>query len=172
MICDGGSKDNTLNIAKKYNCRILKNYKKTSESGKNLGIKNSKYEIIAFFDSDNVIVDNHFFYKALNAINKYEVDGVEPIGFELLDEDSQINKYCSLMGLNDPLEYYFKRFDKYNVIAEDFTYCKYIKEKETSDLIIAKFIKPSLLPTFGANGFFTKKSNISDYINDDYYFDT
>ena len=100
LICDGGSKDNTLNIAKKYNCRILKNYKKTSESGKNLGIKNSKYEIIAFFDSDNVIVDNHF-YKALNAINKYEVDGVEPIGFELLDDDSQINKYCSLMGLND-----------------------------------------------------------------------
>ena len=34
LIIDGGSKDNTIKIAKKFNCKIFKNKLRTGEAGK------------------------------------------------------------------------------------------------------------------------------------------
>ena len=55
IIIDGGSTDNTLNIAKKYQAKIFKNILKTAEAGKAIGVKKATGQYIALIDSDNIL---------------------------------------------------------------------------------------------------------------------
>ena len=64
LILDGGSKDETLNIAKKYNCKILKQPKefkfknnkiKDFSKLRNYILKLSKYNLVLFLDSDEFL---------------------------------------------------------------------------------------------------------------------
>ena len=73
---DGGSLDNTLNILRKYNCRIYKQnkiYKYTDKKIKNFSkvrfeaLKLAKNNLVLFLDSDEFVSKN-FCYK-LNIIN-------------------------------------------------------------------------------------------------------
>lgn len=55
LICDDGSTDRTLEIAKLYSCKILENEKHTGgpNAGRNAGIRNATGELIAFLDQDD-----------------------------------------------------------------------------------------------------------------------
>ena len=54
IIVDGGSKDSTVEKAKEYPVEILSNPKTSAAAARNIGIKFSKTDIIAFTDSDCV----------------------------------------------------------------------------------------------------------------------
>ena len=85
IILDGGSTDNTLNIAKKYKCKIKRQPKKFKFKNKkikdfsklrNLLLKFSKNNLVLFLDSDEVLerpilkkID--FFSKSKNHKKKY-----------------------------------------------------------------------------------------------------
>ena len=55
ILPDGGSTDNTLEIAQKYTNKIYPNPLKTGESGKAEALKHASGDIIAFIDSDNIL---------------------------------------------------------------------------------------------------------------------
>ena len=55
IVSDGGSKDKTLQIARKYGTQIVNNPKVIHEHGKSLGIKNATGDIIFYTDSDNIL---------------------------------------------------------------------------------------------------------------------
>ena len=124
IIVDAFSKDQTRKIAKKYPIKIINNILLTGEAGKMLGLKKSKYEIVAFIDSDNIIYDQNYFSQAIDIFNNHSnlnIDCIEPIGYKFLKDDSTINKYCAFMGLNDPIEFYLERFDRQNILYKDYT---------------------------------------------------
>lgn len=60
LICDDRSIDNTIEIAKKFNCKILINYRKAGgpNAGRNRGIMNAKGDYIAFLDQDDEWLPN------------------------------------------------------------------------------------------------------------------
>lgn len=62
ILADAGSKDKTLEIAKKYGCIIAPGG--LPAKGRNEGAKIAKGEILFFLDSDTILPDN-FFEKAL-----------------------------------------------------------------------------------------------------------
>ena len=62
ILADAGSKDKTLEIAKKYGCRIAPGG--LPAKGRNEGAKIAKGETLFFLDADTVLPDN-FFEKAL-----------------------------------------------------------------------------------------------------------
>jgi len=178
IIVDAFSKDKTRQIAKKFPVRIIDNNLVTGEAGKMLGLKESNYEIVAFIDSDNVISDKRYFEKAINILNKHQdldIDCIEPIGFKFLKKDSAINQYCSLMGLNDPIEFYLGRFDKNNIIINDYTIFPKENLINNSKYLIDRlsFVN-KLFPTFGANGTIYKKNKLKKIFNfnkSKYFFD-
>ncbi len=53
IVVDSFSKDNTVSIAKKYNCKIIQR-KSNIAQARNLGVKAAKGEVIVFIDSDCV----------------------------------------------------------------------------------------------------------------------
>lgn len=57
LIVDGGSQDETLDIAKKYGCLILKNPEKLAEPGIALGLTKSRGDICTILAADNVLAD-------------------------------------------------------------------------------------------------------------------
>src|SRR3989344_8220170 len=56
VIADGGSTDNTIRIAKRYNSIVIDNPSVNQEPGKSLAAKKATGEILFFTDADNVIV--------------------------------------------------------------------------------------------------------------------
>ena len=58
LVVDGGSIDETLQIAKSYHAQIINNPWKDPETAKSLGIQKANGGIIALLDSDNEIIKN------------------------------------------------------------------------------------------------------------------
>ena len=175
LIIDGGSTDHTISTLKKYkNIRILYNPLKTGESGKFIGIKNSKYENICLIDSDNLI-DENYIYESLSYLKKdNNISGVEPIKFGYKSNMGIIDKYCSLSGVNDPINLYFGNFDKTSVFFKN----KWTKKKYENIYEDNKIIKFKIdhldLPTIGANGSIFKRLDLIKFLdqqNFSYFFD-
>lgn len=71
IVADAGSKDKTIEIAKKYNCRIIPGG--LPAKGRNNGAKVARGDLLFFSDADAVLPDN-FFKRALKEFNDKKLD--------------------------------------------------------------------------------------------------
>lgn len=71
IVADAGSKDKTVEIAKKYECKIISGG--LPAKGRNEGAKISKGEILFFLDADTVL-PNNFFDEALLEFKERKLD--------------------------------------------------------------------------------------------------
>jgi glycosyltransferase involved in cell wall biosynthesis len=84
IISDGGSTDNTIEIAKRFADKIVLNEfgeKQTIASGRNLGALNSNGEILVFLNADARISDIDIFFKLCN--NLMKMPQVVALSFEV-----------------------------------------------------------------------------------------
>lgn len=72
LIVDGGSDDDTMEIAWKFSAKILHNPKKLPEYAKEIGIKNAKWEYIIFHDSDEVLQNPNSFLMKEKVVNSFK----------------------------------------------------------------------------------------------------
>jgi len=120
LILDGGSADETLNIARNYNCQILKNSKKLAEYGVQLGIQNAKGDLLVVFAADNEFVHNNWVRKVVDVFSNDE--DISAVWGRLAagEKDSALNKYFELVQ-SDPLNWFLnKNLDLYKKNAECF----------------------------------------------------
>lgn len=75
IVVDGGSKDKTVEIAKKYPIKVIVVEKKGVNIARNIGVKHSSGEIIAFTDSD-CVVPRDWIKKIVERFKQYEVGGI------------------------------------------------------------------------------------------------
>lgn len=177
LIIDGGSIDNTLDLIKNYKYVFLYNNNLvTAEAAKKIGISKSNGRFICLIDSDNVLSKDYI--KRGISLFGYDKDliGVEPIIFSYNKNMGIVDRYCSLMGINDPMNLYFGNFDKYSVLFNKWTNIKFttLSASQThSDDKIYKF-EGSNIPTFGANATILNGGKVREYVKSlkfDYYFD-
>lgn len=71
IVADAGSKDKTLEIAKKYGCMITRGG--LPAKGRNEGAKIAKGDVLFFIDADTILPDN-FFKKSLEEFNLRKLD--------------------------------------------------------------------------------------------------
>lgn len=95
IIVDGNSTDSTVEIAESYGMKIIKEDKDKGGFGyaRNLGVKNTKGDLIVFLSADTFLIDERTFEKLLISYEKYGVDGV----------------WCKLLFPKEPLGIYFSR---------------------------------------------------------------
>lgn len=144
LIIDGGSTDNTLNIAKQFNVfptRILSNPYKDAESGKSIGIEAAKNDIIALIDADNELVGKNW----LRVMVRPLIDDPKIFGVEspwlVRKKDPLINQYVTLLKIADPLARCFSPQMK----------------MEDRGAYIVYNLKTGQTPIVGANGFLWRK---------------
>ena len=109
VICvDGGSKDGTLDLLKRYKVKVIQNRKQFPEGpgmGKSQGVKKARGEIIAFIDQDNILIGKNCLKELVYPLSKdKEIFGVA-CKLYIDKEDNITNRYLSYVG-TDPFAVY------------------------------------------------------------------
>jgi len=169
IVADGGSTDRTLAIAEKYNAKIVENKLKTGEGGKAAAIKTAQNDLIALVDSDNLLPNKKWLKKMTEPFNDNQIIGSEPWKFTYREEDGIIDRYCALMGMNDPLCFFIGNYDHYNYIDQQWTRCK-VNQEDEGEWLKLKLDKLNL-PTMGANGAVYRREFLISNFSGDYFFD-
>jgi len=170
LVCDGGSKDETCNLAKKFGAKVLENKLKTAEAGKVVGLRKARGEFVALVDSDNILPNKNWLNEMIEPLIKHEkAIGSEPWSYTLRKEDRFITRYCALLGMNDPFCYFLGNYDRVNLLSGCWTEVSH-DEKDTGNYILATFDARGL-PTIGANGTVFRTAYLKKYVRGDYLFD-
>lgn len=60
IVCDGGSDDKTVEVAKKYGCVVIATKLKKQPLQQNLAVKRAKHDLLLFLDADIRIANKNF----------------------------------------------------------------------------------------------------------------
>lgn len=170
IVADGGSIDNTLAIARKYKAKIYKNPLKTGEAGKAVALQQAQGELVALIDSDNILPSKSWLKRMVEPFSDLEIIGSEPWQFTYRKQDGFIDRYCALLGVNDPLCYFLGNYDKKSVLTGKWTDLPVKQEDKGNWLKVT--LRPEAIPTIGANGTILRRKVLVDSgLVDDYLFD-
>lgn len=169
IVGDGGSTDGTVGIVEKYGGKVFSNPLKTGESGKAVALRQARNELVLILDSDNFLPDSGWLRKMVVPFSDPEVKLSEPIRYTWRREGGYIERYCALIGMNDPLCLFLGNYDRWNYLTKKWTAVPHEEEDRSSYLKI-KLTKAGI-PTVGANGTifrteFLKTVNTGDYLFD------
>lgn len=176
IIVDGGSQDNTLAIIdsfseeKGFAVRTCTNPLKTGEAGKAVGVRNAANEILAFIDSDNILPDVLWLQRMVDPFQCPEIIATEPLEYIYRRKDGYINRYCALIGMNDPVCLFIGNYDRCCSLTGKWTNAP-IQEEDHGNHLHIIFKKNDFLPTIGANGFFIRRKSLLILDIRDYLFD-
>ena len=170
IIADGGSTDQTIDIAKFYKCIIIKNPLKTAEAGKAIGFKHCRGKFVAFIDSDNILPNSSWLKTMLSPFTDKSVMLTEPWAFTYRKKAGFIERYSSLLGANDPYSYICGNYDRYSLLSNNWTGL-HLNQQNYKAYIKVKLSKQTTIPTIGANGtifraHFLRKLDIDKYLFD------
>jgi glycosyltransferase involved in cell wall biosynthesis len=169
IIVDGGSNDDSVPISRKFGARIFPNPLKTSEAGKAVGILKAVNDIILLVDSDNILENKTWLKQMTRPFLDQEITAAEPVRFAWRSHDSPVDRYCALMGMNDPICLFTGIYDKWNYITNTWTGVP-IRLHPAQGFI--KFTAASRkFMTMGANGCLIRRNHALPYAKSKYYFD-
>ncbi len=170
IVADGGSSDNTVEIAKKYGAVVVENKLKTGEAGKAAALRASTGEFVALIDSDNVLPDGEWLEQMIRPLLKHEeAVGSEPWEYVWRREDGFIDRYCAMIGMNDPFVMFLGNYDRMNLLTGKWTEVEH-DEEDLGDYLLVGFDKRGV-PTIGANGTVFRSEFLRSRVLRDYLFD-
>jgi glycosyltransferase involved in cell wall biosynthesis len=169
ILVDAGSTDNTLKIGKKYDCRIIKKKNVHSEAAKAYGLQKAKGELVADFGSDNILPGKDWLNKIIAPLqNHKDVIASYPLRYHYRKNDTILNRYVALFGVNDTVPFYLGNADRQSYLYNGYTLSG---NAETGlGYYIVKFSTQNM-PTLGANGFVIRKKILQKAkVDPDHYF--
>jgi len=163
VLVDGGSRDKTIEIAKRFGVEIMNNKFKVEEKGRPYAIETrAKGEIIGSIDADNIIPpDKDWLKKMTMPFEDKEIFATDTLYYTYRKKDNIITKYNALIGGDDPIATYFGINDRLCFFNNKWTGMPH-KEVDKGYYIEVEFRK-NKIPAIGSNGFFFRK-NIFDRV--------
>lgn len=172
LILDGGSDDETCKIAKNFGANIVISdaaYRNNGEARRYIGVKSAKNEIIAGIDSDNFLPHNNWLLEMVKPFVKdNSIIGTYTLRYTYLKNESLLNRYCALMGVNDPVAFYLNKADRISW-AQNGSDLRGTHLKESDTYYKVRFNYQNL-PTIGANGFLIRRNILEKVATDPKYF--
>jgi len=163
LLIDGMSNDKTLEIAKKYPAKIIKNKKRNEEAARILGIKKAKGEILIFIDADNILVGKDWLNKTLKPFNDKKIFFADTLFFSYRKNDRIGVRYQALIGGDDPLIMYLGAYSRWCYLKNNWTDYPH-KDEDKRDYFKSKFLNKNKIPPMGSNGFLVRKSLAKKFI--------
>jgi len=147
ILVDGGSKDNTLSIGKKFGCRIINNPRTEPVYAKYLALLKSRGKYIMYLDHDEVIKNKSSLEKKLSILKKFKyVKAVVGSGYENPKGYPRINNYVNDFG--DPFSLFLYRLSRKNGFFVKSMDNRYEKVSEDEQVNVYKFDITKGLPPF------------------------
>src|SRR5581483_11808472 len=110
LIIDDNSTDKTVVIAKKFGAKVIKSGFRHIERSKSIGIQYARGDYILFADADIVLFEKNLLRNAVNALESNpKACGAQPIFWYYSKSHNIYNRYCELLGVNDPFVYILKK---------------------------------------------------------------
>lgn len=157
LLADGGSKDNTLHIVKKYNVTIfhIDPKKQNAEYNKGVAVRKSKGDLLLMIDHDNVLPHPYWLRRMVKPLlDSKKIVAVETLRYHYDPKASLLDRYFALFGAGDPLAFYLGKADRVSFIFD--TYNLFGKAKDVGEYYVVQY-EPSHIPTLGANGFLIRR---------------
>ena len=176
VISDAGSTDGTLSIIDKFKnlssifYLLLSNPLKTGEAGKAVAIDVSKGEILAFIDSDNVLEGRDWLEKMVSPFKNNAIFASEVLYWHYDREDSVVDRYCALTGINDPICLFLGNYDRWSCLTGRWTGLEVKSQADKGDYLEV-VLDDNNIPTMGANGFLIRKGILKHVNYKPYYVD-
>ncbi|WP_051199295.1 glycosyltransferase [Butyrivibrio fibrisolvens] len=151
LVIDGGSNDQTIFIAEKYNARILINEKRQPEAAKTIGIQESKGNWGAFLDSDESYLNLYSFQRRMDFFKNHpEVKYIATSGILNPENANGVVRYTNYIG--DPFSnFVYQHYNGYDRIQS--VIHKYHCDEDKEGIII-RFQENDQLPLYDAKGDF------------------
>lgn len=155
LIIDGGSKDNTENIAKKYNINFFNaGFPDNQEARRYIGAKKASGEILLFFDADNRVKSKLWLKKMMEPFSDKGVIASFSKWYETDKNIGILGNYYALLGGNDPVAFYLGKHDRVPITSKALPWgSKLVYKKKNFDVVNFNYKK---IPTLGCNGFFIR----------------
>lgn len=149
LVVDGGSSDNTLGIARRYQTVILENKRRLPEFAKEIGFLQAKGRYAIYLDSDEMFVSRDSFQRRISFLQKHrKVKNLVSTGMLCKKGETGINRYANYIG--DPFSnYVYDHFDGYNRLEGMKKIYRHVK---TDGGYIFRFQSNTCLPLFDALG--------------------
>lgn len=129
-----------------------------SESAKSIGIRKSTGKILCMLCADNLILSKSLFSDVKRLFDKYpNLTGVYSSHYSYSKTDNSLNRYFSLMGVNDPVPFYLGKADRKSHLHKD--------ESVIFDIVQFK----EKIPSLGDNCFFVRSELFKMTHLDHYY---
>ncbi len=156
IVADGGSTDETRSIAQRAGATIYPNPLVTAESGKAVGVKYARHELIALIDSDNLLVGRDWLRRMVAPFTTRHIVGAEPLSYVSRPTDGVITRYTANLGMSDPLVLFLGNYDRYSYLTNRWTGLT-LPTTDRGDWLEVT-LQPPLIPTIGANGTLFRRS--------------
>jgi glycosyltransferase involved in cell wall biosynthesis len=159
ILGDGGSTDNTLEIAKKYKARVIRIPPKEQHAEYNRGVafNQAKGELVLILDHDNFLPYRTWLKDMIKPLQKHSrMVATETCYYHYDRKNSVLDRYFALFGTSEPLPYYLKKADRMTQIAKTWTLQG--KAIDYGDYYLVEFEPdPRKIPTIGTNGCLMRK---------------
>lgn len=159
VIADGGSRDNTLKIAKKFRAKIIPvlEHKQNAEYNKGVAVNAAKNDILLMIDHDNILPHKNWLRKMVRPLLEDEqIFGSGVLRFHYDKKMSLVDRYSALLGGADPVPFFFNKSAHQSYLYDGF-HLRGKQIKEEKDYIKVK-LDPRRLPALGGNGAILKRS--------------
>jgi len=169
IVGDGGSIDKTKDIVESFGGKVYPNPLKTGESGKAVALKYAQNDLVLILDSDNFLPDNKWLRKMAAPFIDSDIKLTEPIEYTWRPEGGYIERYCALIGMNDPICLFLGNYDRMNYLTRKWTQVPH-EEEDKGGYLKIKLTKKGI-PTVGANGTIFRREFLTSVNTGDYLFD-
>lgn len=112
VLADGGSKDQTLQIAKKFSARVIDvpENKQNAEYNKGVAVNAAKNDILVMIDHDNILPHSGWLKNMIKPLlEDKEIFGAGVLRFHYDEKMSLIDRYSALLGGTDPVVFFFNK---------------------------------------------------------------
>lgn len=167
ILGDGGSTDDTLNIAKKYKAQVINipPQKQHAEYNRGIAFNKATKDLVLILDHDNYLPNKNYLRRLVVPLLKHpEVVAVESCYYHYSKKYSLLDRYYALFGVSEPLPFYLHKADrmmqtskKWNLAGKPIDYGAYYLVEFEKD--------PRKFPTIGTNGCLMRRklvANIAD----------
>lgn len=157
ILVDGGSKDKTLSLAKRFDVRIISvpPSLQNAEYNKGVGVRKAKGELLLLLDHDNVLPHKDWLKKMIEPLENKKIVAVETLRYHYDPHASLLDRYFGLFGAGDPLAFYLGKADRLSFIYDK--YNLFGKARDVGNYYIVDF-DSNHIPTLGANGFLVRRN--------------
>lgn len=154
LVVDGGSSDNTLEIARSYNTKIFDNPKRLGEYGMQIAVVNASGDLLILFAADNGLVGKDWLRDVSAIFNKHEK--LSCFWGKLIHSrnDPGIMRYYELIQ-SEPLAWFLNRNLEF--------YLKFASQENLNGIKYSTFdVEPKRPLCWGANGICYKLCDVKE----------